>query len=453
MSGDIVRVESTRIVHVRTGRRVPRIEAGCATLSWGSLREHATLTASLRGIVDQAQMETKLKLSSEVERPGATINLMLDVDPDSRHFGIDTAGRTYHRRDRARRAFALHVPGTDQIVKTANAIQSTIATGAKHLVHAGGDTSTTTSEGHDGVRFVNIRRDTIPPDEHGFLARLALKLERRVYAPKEALVPEDLQIVIKGVVGQNGNILRQGAVFGLDMIVTSEKLRDLRPITCISYVETAALTRADLDEIAEDCPHCGIFLRRAAMLLALERVLPHVAAKRAARAVPFVGLTPNRGMLTPKVRERWTEAMKYSMNISKDPPAVRRQDKFAKKEEERMLRFCARVSGQPGLRVVAKGDLNAFESGRSEVVRLEESKAKGDEDKSVDARLERLAAEMQEVKELLKAMSRNGAATSSAAAAMSVDEPSAPVSDPAPAADEPSAPVFNAPLPRAPGPA
>jgi hypothetical protein len=142
-------------------------------------------------------METKLKLSSEVERPGATINLMLDVDPDSRHFGIDTAGRTYHRRDRARRAFALHVPGTDQIVKTANAIQSTIATGAKHLVHAGGDTSTTTSEGHDGVRFVNIRRDTIPPDEHGFLARLALKLERRVYAPKEALVPEDLQIVIK----------------------------------------------------------------------------------------------------------------------------------------------------------------------------------------------------------------------------------------------------------------
>jgi hypothetical protein len=57
--------------------------------------------------------------------------------------------------------------------------------------------------------------------------------------------------------------------------------------------------------------------------------------------------------------------MKYSMNISKDPPAVRRQDKFAKKEEERMLRFCARVSGQPGLRVVAKGDLNAFESGRA----------------------------------------------------------------------------------------
>jgi hypothetical protein len=50
----------------------------------------------------------------------------------------------------------------------------------------------------------------------------------------------------QGVVGQNGNILRQGAVFGLDMIVTSEKLRDLRPITCISYVETAALTRADL---------------------------------------------------------------------------------------------------------------------------------------------------------------------------------------------------------------
>ena len=63
-----------------------------------------------------------------------------------------------------------------------------------------------------GICFINIRRNAIPEEEHSFLARCALKLQRRVYAPKERIVPDELQIVVRGVVGQNGNILRQGAV-------------------------------------------------------------------------------------------------------------------------------------------------------------------------------------------------------------------------------------------------
>ena len=111
-----------------------------------------------------------------------------------------------------------------------------------------------------GVCFVNVKRNTVPEEEHSFLAevaprlgtgrgsnlprvgralaqsheerrpsdtghslrQVALRLERRVYAPKERLVPEDLQIVMKGILGQNGNILRQGAVFGLDFILASD---------------------------------------------------------------------------------------------------------------------------------------------------------------------------------------------------------------------------------------
>ena len=43
---------------------------------------------------------------------------------------------------------------------------------------------------HKGVSFVNVRRNAIPEEEHAFLSRVALKLQRRVFAPKERIVPE-----------------------------------------------------------------------------------------------------------------------------------------------------------------------------------------------------------------------------------------------------------------------
>ena len=50
-------------------------------------------------------------------------------------------------------------------------------------------------------------------------------------------------------------------VFGDDFLISTAKLRDKRPITCISYVETAALTRADLEEVRAQGIHptraCG----------------------------------------------------------------------------------------------------------------------------------------------------------------------------------------------------
>ena len=56
----------------------------------------------------------------------------------------------------------------------------------------------------------------------------------------------------QGIVGQNGDILRKGDVFGLDMVLSSDGLRDRRALMCISYVEVAALTRSDLEEVRCD---------------------------------------------------------------------------------------------------------------------------------------------------------------------------------------------------------
>ena len=101
----------------------------------------------------------------------------------------------------------------------------------------------------------------------------------------ERLVPDGLQIIMKGI-GQHGDILRQGDVFGIDMIISSEELRDTRPITCISYVEVAALSREDLEEVRSNFPTVSGILHKAAMVLALGNAMPHAASKAARACLP-----------------------------------------------------------------------------------------------------------------------------------------------------------------------
>ena len=181
-----------------------------------------------------------------------------------------------------------------------------------------------------GICFVNVKANSIPEEEHSFLAEVALKLRRKVYAPKERLVPDGLQIIMKGIVGQNGDILRQGDVFGIDMIISSEELRDTRPITCISYVEVAALSREDLEEVRSNFPTVSGILHKAAMVLALGNAMPHAASHKAARACPFP-----LGGLHGKVRQRWAAALAYTLNASKEPLAVRRERPSASRRRRR----------------------------------------------------------------------------------------------------------------------
>lgn len=213
---------------------------------------------------------------------------------------------------------------------------------------------------------------------------------------------------MKGVIGQNGNILNEGQVFGLDMIISSESLRDLRPVTCISYVETAALTREDLMATMAAYPTCARMIHRAAMLLSLERALPHAAIHRARRSCPF----PMAG-LRGKVRIRWAAALSFALNASKDPLAVRKSCRFAEKEEELLLREMAHVSGQPLKKIKSKrGPFWAPVVEQAiETVALESTSAVGCGEKklsdvianqrNVEMKVDRLADEMKQIKELL----------------------------------------------------
>lgn len=299
--GDEVRVMRTHIIHVESGQVVPRvhvhIESGKVLprrcLQTASVRDAELLvSSSFQGVVNESSGITSLRLTSEMERPGALIDVGKNVPEDCRQKDV-----------------------WPEWART----------------------------GRVAVCFYNVRRNTIPEEEQGFLANIALNLQPRVYAPKESIELDDLQIIMKGVVGQNGQVLTYGRIFGHDMIMSSEGLREKRPVVAISYVETAALTRADLDKVCEDFPACARMLRTSAAVLALERALPTAAAHRIMRSCPF----PMHGIGKPKVRDRWKRAMLYVLNESSDPLAVRKQVKFANREETRMLKALAKASGKP----------------------------------------------------------------------------------------------------------
>ena len=99
-------------------------------------------------------------------------------------------------------------------------------------------------------------------------------------------------------------------------------------------------------------------------VLSLERLMPHVAEYRAARACPYP-----LGRLHGKVRARWQSAIKYVLNQSSEPMAVRRQERFAEREEKLMLRYLARVAGQANVReIVQEKDMEEFWKGHEATI-------------------------------------------------------------------------------------
>ena len=153
-------------------------------------------------------------------------------------------------------------------------------------------------------------------------------------------------------------------------------------------------------QVRKEFPVSSSLLDKSAMLLSLERLMPHVAAFRASRACPYP-----IGLLHGKVRARWAAALKYVLNQSTDPLAVRRQDAFAAREEKLMLRYIARMAGQDRVKQIVQ-QTDGFWSGQPPSVTkviAEEGKAKAGEEgeSAVEKRLEKLATEVSEIKRLL----------------------------------------------------
>merc|ERR1719487_1778451 len=78
-----------------------------------------------------------------------------------------------------------------------------------------------------------------------FVAQVARHLKASMFCPREAAVHKTphLYIVLRGLVGRFGRVLRKGRVYGEDFILNNPQLRmDARTIA-ITYVETLSIER------------------------------------------------------------------------------------------------------------------------------------------------------------------------------------------------------------------
>jgi hypothetical protein len=120
--------------------------------------------------------------------------------------------------------------------------------------------------------------------EKACIVELALKLQRAVYAPREKIPQLGLNLVMRGVCARAGAILTPGTrsrgagTWGEDVIVTAAALRDQRPVSALTYVEVALLTRDNFDEVLEHFPESARIIKNAAIKIAMQRAIVVVSA-------------------------------------------------------------------------------------------------------------------------------------------------------------------------------
>jgi hypothetical protein len=115
-------------------------------------------------------------------------------------------------------------------------------------------------------------KDTDEP----FKVELAKNLNMLSFAPKELIRhPQGaaLMILERGVAARSGCVLALGAIWGHDMILDRDSLREVEVATALSHCSVYTLTRQTLNRVRENFPRGDRMLRRAAVKVTRHRVL------------------------------------------------------------------------------------------------------------------------------------------------------------------------------------
>ena len=118
---------------------------------------------------------------------------------------------------------------------------------------------------------------TVYDIEKGYLASVALELDKSIYEPKETFPIEDLTIVAVGSCCVGLQIMRKGRVVGLDSLIPEERsaLRSENDLfaACLTFVETASISRATLMVTARPFPKAHAHLLRMGVKLTLRAAI------------------------------------------------------------------------------------------------------------------------------------------------------------------------------------
>jgi len=101
-----------------------------------------------------------------------------------------------------------------------------------------------------------------PEIEAEFVCALASKYRTRVYSMLERISCRDLFIVDRGVVAKKGKLGLSGACLGQDVILSNDNLRDLGDAIALTFVQTCALTQADIFELLPEYPMAFVLVRK-----------------------------------------------------------------------------------------------------------------------------------------------------------------------------------------------
>lgn len=115
--------------------------------------------------------------------------------------------------------------------------------------------------------------------ECGFIVQLVLSLKPMVFAPSELVTGNMLYIVWRGVAIYGGRMVKQGGIWGDDMLIASEKLRSKWCARALTYLEVYMISRAELLTNAYHYEDTYRHIRRHIMFLTLKRGLMYIAER------------------------------------------------------------------------------------------------------------------------------------------------------------------------------
>merc|ERR1712110_444007 len=110
-----------------------------------------------------------------------------------------------------------------------------------------------------------------------FVSDVAHQLVISVHAQKETFgASRALYILNRGIVSRSEQILKSGAVWGLDFVLVNERLIERAPCFAMTYVEVTLLNRVEFMQLVEkhkdSCPDLQVRLRRFCLRLSAQRI-------------------------------------------------------------------------------------------------------------------------------------------------------------------------------------
>ena len=105
------------------------------------------------------------------------------------------------------------------------------------------------------------------------MCSLATRYSTEVFSRLERVPCLNLFIVERGVVAKRGALGVAGTCFGQDVILSNDNLRDIGDAIALTFVQTTELNQSDIFALLPEYPKAYHIVRRAALQMALLRVL------------------------------------------------------------------------------------------------------------------------------------------------------------------------------------